>query len=82
MLDEYIVELKKTLNPKSKFYNSDLLSSIEAFKSKSKGEKIRILNNLKCLNSAKYEKLVDKEVSEMGRGGMFNLKNCIKEALN
>ena len=81
-----IEQYKKSLNPKSKFYNEDLQSfELVLKKEKNKSKLKQQYHNMVCLNGGNkgFTKNVKNIQKELERGGMYNIDNMgVKNALD
>lgn len=75
MRKELIEMREKSLDKKSKWYNTDLQDYISFVKSRDKQELLRIYKNTCALNSDSFEKTVQREINLLDKAGMFVAKN-------
>jgi hypothetical protein len=66
---------KKSLNPKSKWFNQDVTDFKSQLENKSIAELKEQVSRLSVYDSSKFKKDANKEVSKLNKGGMFDISN-------
>jgi hypothetical protein len=75
MISQAVALYKKTLNPNSKWFSQD----VEDFKNQLAKESVSVIkekiSRLSVYDSKAFKKEIDKHISVLGKGGMFDVKN-------